>query len=154
MMKSMEFSRPEYWSGQPFSSPGDLPNPGIKPRCPALQADSLPTDLSGEPQHVERLPQLDSRTSSEPVVMNAALKRCRVRDGSVDQSGNGKPRLRPPCVCGIYDRTGLTSLQSVGRGDINTAHQQERMDFSTNGARTLYVIISLRGCLNNIPQSV
>ena len=37
---SMEFSRPEYWSGLPFASPGDLPNPWIKPRSPALQADS------------------------------------------------------------------------------------------------------------------
>ena len=33
--------QPEYWSGEPFPSPGDLPNPGIKPRSPALQADSL-----------------------------------------------------------------------------------------------------------------
>jgi len=40
----MEFSRPEYWSGYPFPSPGDLPNPGIEPRSPALQADSLPTE--------------------------------------------------------------------------------------------------------------
>ena len=40
---SMEFSRLEYWSGSPFPSPGDLPNPGIEPRSPALQADSLPT---------------------------------------------------------------------------------------------------------------
>ena len=40
----MEFSRPEYWSGYPFPSPGDLPNPGIKPRSPALQADSLPAE--------------------------------------------------------------------------------------------------------------
>ena len=39
---SMEFSRQEYWSGLPFPSPEDLPNPGIKPRSPALQADSLP----------------------------------------------------------------------------------------------------------------
>ena len=38
---SMEFSRQEYWSGQPFSSPGDLPNPGIEPRSLAMQADSL-----------------------------------------------------------------------------------------------------------------
>ena len=38
---SMEFSRQEYWSGQPFPSPGDLPHPGIKPRSPTLQADSL-----------------------------------------------------------------------------------------------------------------
>ena len=38
---SMGFSRQGYWSGLPFPSPGDLPNPGIKPRSPALQADSL-----------------------------------------------------------------------------------------------------------------
>ena len=42
---SMEFTRPEYWSGQPFPSPGNLPIPGIKPRSPALQADSLPAEL-------------------------------------------------------------------------------------------------------------
>ena len=36
----MEFSRQEYWSGLPFPSPGDLPDPGIEPRSPALQADS------------------------------------------------------------------------------------------------------------------
>ena len=41
---SMEFSRPEYWSGLPFPSPGDLPNPGTKPRSPALQADALPSE--------------------------------------------------------------------------------------------------------------
>ena len=40
---SMEFSRPEYWSGWPFCSSGDLPNPGIEPRSQALQADSLPS---------------------------------------------------------------------------------------------------------------
>ena len=38
---SMGFSRQEYWSGLPFPSPGDLPNPGIKPTSPALQVDSL-----------------------------------------------------------------------------------------------------------------
>ena len=40
----MEFSRQEYWSGLPFPSPGDLPDLGIKPRSPALQADSLPSE--------------------------------------------------------------------------------------------------------------
>jgi len=45
----MEFSRPEHWSGQPLPSPGDLPSPGIKLGSPALQADSLPTELSGLP---------------------------------------------------------------------------------------------------------
>ena len=43
----MKFSRPEYWSGQPFPSPGDLPNPGVEPRSPALQADSLPAEPTG-----------------------------------------------------------------------------------------------------------
>ena len=41
---SMVFPRPEYWSGLPFPSPGDLPDPGIEPRSPALQADSLPSE--------------------------------------------------------------------------------------------------------------
>ena len=45
---SMGFSRQEYWSGLPFPSPGDLPNLGIKPRSPALQADALPTELQGK----------------------------------------------------------------------------------------------------------
>ena len=39
---SMGFSRQEYWSGLPFPSPGDLPEPGIEPESPALQADCLP----------------------------------------------------------------------------------------------------------------
>ena len=42
---SMGFPRQEYWSGLPFPSPEDLPNPEIEPRCPALQVDSLPTEL-------------------------------------------------------------------------------------------------------------
>ena len=47
---SMEFSRQEYWSGLPFPSPGDLPDPGIKPGSPALQADALPSKPQGKPQ--------------------------------------------------------------------------------------------------------
>ena len=42
-------SRHEYLSGLPFPSPGDLPNPGIKPQSPALQADSLPSEPPGKP---------------------------------------------------------------------------------------------------------
>ena len=45
----MGLSRKEYSSGLPFLSPGDLPNPGIEPRSPALEADALPTDLPGTP---------------------------------------------------------------------------------------------------------
>ena len=49
--ESMEFSRPEYWSGYPFPSPGDLSNPGIEPRSPTLQADSLPAEPQGKPKN-------------------------------------------------------------------------------------------------------
>ena len=46
---SMGFSRQEYWSGLPFPSPVDHPNPGIKPGSPTLQADSLPSEPPGNP---------------------------------------------------------------------------------------------------------
>ena len=45
---SLEFSRQEYWKGLPFPSPGDVPNPEIKPRSSALQADSLPSEPPNE----------------------------------------------------------------------------------------------------------
>ena len=48
-LPSIGFSRQEYWSGLSFPSPGDLPNPEIKPRFPALQADSLPSEPPGKP---------------------------------------------------------------------------------------------------------
>ena len=47
---SMGFSRQEYWSELPCSSAGDLPDPGIKPGSPALQADSLPSKTPGKPK--------------------------------------------------------------------------------------------------------
>ena len=54
----MEFPRQEYWSGLPFPSPGDLPNPGIKPGPPTLQADTLPSEPPGKPNghEFERTP--------------------------------------------------------------------------------------------------
>ena len=48
---SMGFSRQEYWSGLPYPPPGDLPNPEIKPRSPALQAHSLPAEPPGKPKN-------------------------------------------------------------------------------------------------------
>ena len=47
---SMGFSRQGCWSGLPFPSPGDLPDPGIEPGSPALQADALPSEPPGKPQ--------------------------------------------------------------------------------------------------------
>ena len=51
---SMGFSRQEYWSGLPFLSPGDLPDPGIEPRSPALQADALPSEPPRKPCSIKR----------------------------------------------------------------------------------------------------
>ena len=45
----MGFPRQEYWEGLPFPSPGDLPHPGMEPRSPALQADSLLSEPPGTP---------------------------------------------------------------------------------------------------------
>ena len=50
-IQSMEFSRPENWGGQSFPSPGDFLNPGIEPRSPVLQADSLPAKPQGKPKN-------------------------------------------------------------------------------------------------------
>ena len=54
----MGFSRQEYWIGLPFPSPGDLPNPGIKPKSPALPVDSLPSEPPGKPQEGRKDAQL------------------------------------------------------------------------------------------------
>ena len=57
---SMEFSRQEYWSGLPFPTPGDLPDPGIESGSPELQADSLLSEPPGKP----RLSGTDGKTGS------------------------------------------------------------------------------------------
>ena len=49
---SMGFSRQEYWSGLPFPSPGHLPNPGIKPGSPTLEADALTSEPPGKPKQM------------------------------------------------------------------------------------------------------
>ena len=49
---SMGFSRQEYWSWLPLPSPGHLPDPGIEPRSPTLQADALTSEPPGKPQEI------------------------------------------------------------------------------------------------------
>ena len=56
-----EFSRQEYWSGLPFPSPEDLPNPGIEPRSPTLQAESLPSEPPGKTLTLSRKGYLPSQ---------------------------------------------------------------------------------------------
>ena len=65
----MEFSRQEYWNGLPFPSPGDLPDPGIEPGSPALQANAL---LSEPP----------TREEIEKVILKAPWKQTLASDGT------------------------------------------------------------------------
>ena len=62
----LKFSGSEYWSGKLFPSPGDLPNPGIKPRPPAVQVNSLPISQKGSPRILERVAYPFSRGSLQP----------------------------------------------------------------------------------------
>ena len=63
---SMEFSRQEYWNRLPFPSPEDLPNPGIEPGSPTLQADALPS----EPPRNQNAAQRDNKKESEKVAQS------------------------------------------------------------------------------------
>ena len=65
--RSMEFSRHEYWSGLPFPSPGDLPNPGIEPGSPALQADTLLSEPPGKPTTYKEHLKLDDKKTDNPI---------------------------------------------------------------------------------------
>ena len=67
------FFREEYWSGLPFPSPGDLPDPGIKPGSAALQADSLPSEPPGKPFLLKQNSVvLITQTFSGPCTLSAA----------------------------------------------------------------------------------
>ena len=62
---SVEFSRQEYWSGLPFPSPGDIPDPGIELGSLALQADSLPSEPPGKPQCIYYAAHQDEQLTDE-----------------------------------------------------------------------------------------
>ena len=81
---SMEFSRQEYWSGLPFPSPGDLPDPRPEPRSPAEQAISLPSELQKNP---------------------VQLNMCQIR-----YIHDQYPSLPPPLVSRSHPRDPLNSL--------------------------------------------
>ena len=69
---SVGFSRQEYWSGLPFPSPGDLPDPGIEPRSPALEADTLTSEPPGKPSSQITLAQYGSPRDSNTLLMISA----------------------------------------------------------------------------------
>ena len=91
----MGFSSQEHWSGLPFPSPGDLPNPGIEPRSPALPADSLPSEPPGKPQAL-----------GTPVISHTTLDPC-------DRSYPPLPHLQI-CDAGGLGPPGLQQVLDAG----------------------------------------
>ena len=79
---SMELFRQEYWTGLPFPSPGHLPDPGIKPRSPALQADYLPSEPPGKPKQ-DRDEVRIQRLKTEKLELDAGSKSFGIRAQSL-----------------------------------------------------------------------
>ena len=110
----MEFSRQEYWSGLPFPSPVDLPDPGIEPTSPALQADALTSEPSGKPK--------------------GGFKQLRIREGRGYRNKRNDQRLvQPPDrvrvpternmhnnVFEVFFRTGAPTQVEDGNFRLNT----------------------------------
>ena len=106
--QSMEFSRQEYWSGLPFPSPGDLPNPGIKPRSPTLQADALLSEPPGKP-HIPATRELIFRITTA------------IPGFPGDASGKKKKKKKPPVSAGRCKRRGFDPW--VGKIPLRRAWQ-------------------------------
>ena len=100
-MDYTEFSEPEYWSGQPFPSPGDLPDPGIKHRSPTLQADSLPSEPTRKLKpklKTKQNKQTNKKPPELPQWLHGKESACNARDlclipgsGKSPANGNGSP---------------------------------------------------------------
>jgi len=86
----MAFSRQEYWSGKLFPSPGNLPNPGIEPRSPALQVDSLHLSHQGSPRNLEWVAYIFFRRPSQTRDQTGALA---LQAASLPAELLGKPTM-------------------------------------------------------------
>ena len=93
---SMGFSRQEYWSGLPFPFPGDLPDPGIEPRSPALRADASPSEPSGKQKLLPNLCYISVLTPSVSfsfLFCCSVDKSCLTGCGPMDPRTSGYPVL-------------------------------------------------------------
>ena len=105
---SMEFSRSEYWSGLPFLSPGNIPNPGIECMSSVLQADSLPFGSPGKPQS----------SIAAQYVTNLGIK---VRMGSSNHKGlknarkGGRRKRAVPVTLNNFVKIGMFSDQTLSK---------------------------------------
>ena len=104
---SMEFSRQEYWSGLPFPSLEDLPNPGIKPGSPALQADALLSEPPGKNLYIITLTKLNQsypgHSDGKESAYNVGELGLISGSGRSSGEGNGYP-LQNSCLGNSLDR--------------------------------------------------
>ena len=147
---SMEFSRQEYWSGLPFPSPGDLPDPGIKPRSPALQADALPSEVPGKYIII-----LDMKRDS--AILPTWLKRVENSVGSSDSKesacnvgdldsfpglhrspggGHGNP-LQNSCLENSHGPRSLASYSPWGHKESNRTERLNRAYLGCNMSKVM-----------------
>ena len=108
---SMAFSRQEYWSGFPFPSPGDLPNPGIEPRSPALQADTLTPEPPGK--HCYTIYMCNSLCN-----LSLIQYKKRRRQGRKEEGKEGRERIS-------------SNIFTVERVNYNTSNRREKINAIT-----------------------
>ena len=125
-IQSMEFSRQEYWSGYPFPSPGDLPNLGIEPRSPTLQADSLLAEPPGKPKNTGvgslfLLQRVFLTQESNWGLLHCRQILCQLRN-------TGSPKINNHYVLFIFgNMEGRSNLVSEGSNQINTKREREHL---------------------------
>ena len=122
---SMGFPRQESWSGLPFPSPGDLPDPGIEPASPTWQADSLQTELQGKP--IDDSSDITSSShGSVPPELRAKYWRCHWRAwpdfpmGAGAETEDGRAReWAGPCGKLRADQKFRARLRTCGKGEMH-----------------------------------
>ena len=125
---SMEFSKPEHWSGLPCPPPGDLPDPGIKPRSPTLRADSLPAEPPGKPKNTG-VGRLSLRQGIFPTQeLNQGLLHCRQIFYQLSYQGSPSLRAEVPNLFGTrsqFNERQFHFSMEEGGGTVQTVTQVE-----------------------------
>ena len=131
--RSWGFFRQEYWSGLPFSSPGDLPNPGTEPRSPTMQVDSLPSEpptkpyvkwgiWAGWPQRYWSVPKILCWKNIHEMtweLANSSGHLCTTKYGRLWKQGN---RFLCVCVCVCVCSENVLCLCIEGGGEKLLIH--------------------------------
>ena len=148
-IQSLGLSRPEYWNGLPFPSSGDLPNPGIEPRSPTLQADSLPAEPQGKPKNtgVGSLSLLQIFPTQE---LNWGLLHC--RQILYQLSYQGSPTVLEwvayPFSSGSSQFRNWTGVSCIAGGFITCWATRETLNFLSSSSFFFFFLIFISSLLN------